>query len=111
MNIKEILETTTQGISFPTPIGEVCLSVEKCRMNLLMQKYKAVVDSAKEKFLSQCTAEPQNEEDLAEIQSIFADCKEDIYREMKKKCSGNQCGRLYIKFGESCGFAEFFPGF
>lgn len=84
MNIKEILETTTQGISFPTPIGEVCLSVEKCRMNLLMQKYKAVVDSAREKFLSQCTAEPQNEEDLAKIQSIFADCKEDIYREMKK---------------------------
>lgn len=84
MNIKEIFEATKGDISFPAPIGEVCLSVEKCRMNLLVQKYKAVVDNAKEKFLSQCTAEPQNEEDLAEIQRIFADCKKDIYREMKK---------------------------
>lgn len=47
MNIKEIFEATKQDISFSTPIGEVCLSVEKCRMNLLVQKYKAVVDNAK----------------------------------------------------------------
>ncbi len=83
MNIKEIFDTTTQDVRFPTPIGEVCLSVDQCRMNRLMQKYEVIVDNAREKFISQCTVVPENEEDLIEIQGIFAGCKEDIYREMK----------------------------
>lgn len=84
MYIKEMLEVCDKGMSFPTPVGEVYLSVDKCIYNLLCKKYTDVTKSAEEKFISLCTVEPENEDDLNNVQAIFDICKRDICTEMKK---------------------------
>lgn len=84
MNLKEILEVSSKEICFPTPVGDVYLSPDKCRFSLLYKKYKAIVSDTKEKFVSYCKYAPQNEEDLKELQEFFNGCREDIYRELKK---------------------------
>lgn len=84
MNLKEIFESNSEDISFPTPVGVVCLSADKCRFNLLSKKYCDIVNSAEKKFISFCNVKPAGEEDLIEIEAFFNSCKKDIYKEMKK---------------------------
>lgn len=84
MNLKEILEMSSKEICFPTPVGDVYLSPDKCRFTILHKKYRAIVKNTKEKFVLHCKFAPENEEDLKELQEFFYECKEDIYMELKK---------------------------
>lgn len=84
MNLKEILEMSNKEICFPTPVGDVYLSPDKCRFSLLYKKYGAIIRNTKEKFVPHCKYAPENEEDLKELQKFFNECKEDIYMELKK---------------------------
>ena len=43
MNLKEILEMSNKEICFPTPVGDVYLSPDKCRFSLLYKKYGAEI--------------------------------------------------------------------